>query len=328
VATGVVAQRHAYFKTFAHHKQGNVSAQDSVTWALTNGSGFRCYLGGSDILNDSIPGTNDHGRFLGGVTSTAGVCNPLNQCDSIGNWLPWPGPVAASLVAKRNCLPQSLVLCPGDAAYLWPINRTLNPNFKGVIFVTGKVAISGVLRGQITLAATDNIVIADDVTYATNPGLAIPCNSVNRDMLGLFSGTDIVVADNLIDNPYPPISGGANRTWDDTPEETIHGVILALSNFTVENYDQPPTNVEACGTTNKGRGCLALTGGVIQLQRGAVGTGGGTGNLKQYSYDACAATNPPPYFPTTGHFAAGHYYEIEPTGFNIATYWPLLTPSP
>ncbi len=96
----------------------------------------------------------------------------------------------------------------------------------------------------------------------------------------------------------------------------------------MENHDLGTKTAEPCQTNAWGRGCLYLTGGVIQQTRGAVGTGGGTGNMKRYSYDACAATNPPPYFPTTGHFAAGHYYEIEPTGFNIATYWPLLTPSP
>jgi hypothetical protein len=314
------APQHAYFKTFAHHKQGNSTAQDSVTWALTHGTQLSCYLGGSDILNDSIPGSAVHGKFLGGVTSTAGVCSPANSCDSIGNWLPWTGTVASSVTAARAAI--------GDAAYLWPISRALNANFKGVIFVTGKVAVSGTLRGQITLAATDNIVIADDIKYATDPGAGVPCGSVNRDMLGLFSGTDVVIADNLINDPIPPISGGAATTWDATGgDEFLQGVVLALSNFTVENYDQGSTTAEPCGALAKGRGCLYLTGGVIQLQRGAVGTASGTGNLKRYSYDACAGTNPPPYFPTTGHFARGHYYEVEPTGFNIAAYWPLLVPN-
>lgn len=319
VTTGAAAQQHAYFKPFAHHKFGNSTVQDSVTWALTNGTSLRCYLGGSDILNDSIPGSAVHGQFLGGVTSTTGACTPANSCDSIGNWLPWAGAVDPRVTAAR--------LAIGDAAYLWPITRALNANFKGVIFVDGKVAVSGTLRGQVTLAATDNIVIADDIKYATDPGLGIPCTSPNRDMLGLFSGTDVVIADNLINDPYKPTSAGVNNTWDDTKDEFIQAVVLALSNFTVENYDQAPTNYEACGVVAKGRGCIYLTGGIIQYQRGAVGTLSGTGNLKQYSYDACAATNPPPYFPTTGHFAAGHYYEIEPTGFNIATYWPLLVPN-
>ena len=41
----------------------------------------------------------------------------------------------------------------------------------------------------------------------------------------------------------------------------------------------------------------------------------------------CAATtSPPPYFPTTGHFVRSRYFEVDPTGFNIATYWAQLVP--
>ncbi|HUL03144.1 MAG TPA: hypothetical protein VLV16_07955 [Gemmatimonadales bacterium] len=321
----ILAGTHSYFKQFAHHAAGTTG--DLAGAAITGGTSRRCYLGGDPILNDSIPASSVHGKFLTGVTSTSGTCSPANSCDSVGMWLPWSGAVDPRVTAARAAI--------GDAAYLWPVNRALNPNFKGVIFVTGKVAVSGTVRGQITLAATDNIVIADDIKYVTDPGVGLPCASPNRDMLGLFSGTDIVVADNLINDPIPAkgsSTGCASSsctnpfTWDDTMDEFIQGTLLALSNFTVENYDQGSNSAEPCQTLAKGRGCLYLTGGVIQQQRGAVGTASGTGNLKRYSYDQCAATNPPPYFPTTGHFAKGHYYEVEPTNFNIATYWPLLVP--
>ena len=52
----------------------------------------------------------------------------------------------------------------------------------------------------------------------------------------------------------------------------------------------------------------------------------GHGYIKRYSYDACGQTDPPPYFPTTGHYARGHYYEVEPTNFDVAAYFKLLTP--
>jgi hypothetical protein len=57
-----------------------------------------------------------------------------------------------------------------------------------------------------------------------------------------------------------------------------------------------------------------------------VGTGAGTGYVKRYSYDACAAEEPPPYFPTTGHFSKGQYYQVDPAGFNVSTYYDMLTP--
>jgi Tfp pilus assembly protein PilX len=290
---------HAGFVTFANHPKtwnaGNDSKTNAATYTGAGVSQRRCYLGGSDILN--------------------GPAAPFTPNDGRGSWQPWPGAVDPLVAAKVGST---------YAAYLWPISRAFNPNYKGVIFVDGKVVVSGKLRGQVTLAATDNIIIADDITYVTNPGSTTPCASSSRDMLGLFSGTDVIVADNLLNDPIPPVNGGAWTSWDDTPDEFIHGVVLALSNWTVENYNTGPTNAEPCGTTVWGRGCLYLTGGIIQYQRGAVGLVDGHGYLKRYSYDACAATNPPPYFPTTGHFARAHFYEVEPTGFNIASYWALL----
>ena len=287
------------FRTFRHHKTSGVT--DVQTWAIMQGT-RRCFLGGSDILNDwTLP---TPGSFL--------------ATDSLGSWVPWAGFVDPRVSAVR----------PADAAYLWPLSRALNPNFKGVVHVEGKVALGGKLRGQITLAATNDIIIADDITYVTNPGGTSPCNASGRDILGLFSGTDVVVADNLINDAISPNNSSTLLTWDpDGGDEYIHAVVLALSKFTVESYNTGPTNFEKCSTTNWGRGCLYLTGGIIQWQRGAVGLVDGHGNLKRYQYDNCAASNPPPYFPTTGHFVRGHYYEVEPTGFNIATFWPLLVPN-
>ena len=51
------------------------------------------------------------------------------------------------------------------------------------------------------------------------------------------------------------------------------------------------------------------------------GGGGGTGYVKRYSYDACAATKPPPYYPTTGHFIRAQEYPVDPAGFSAAAYF-------
>ncbi|MBK7905007.1 MAG: hypothetical protein IPJ78_00425 [Gemmatimonadetes bacterium] len=290
---------HAAFKTFRHHS-GSSNTSDQRPWAVNNGQNRNCYLGGSNILNDW---TTPAGSFL--------------ATDSLGSWRAWTGTVDARVTAAR----------PADAAYLWPISRQLNPNFKGVIHVAGKVAISGKVRGQITLAATNDIIIVDNLTYVTNPGGTTPCNSPIRDMLGLFSGTDVLMADNLINSPQRTTTSGTYRTWNTRgSDEYVHAVVLALDNFRAENHDQDPQNVEDCQGANNARGCLFLTGGIIQYTRGPVGQTNGRGYIKRYQYDACAGANPPPYFPTTGHFVRGHYYEIDPVNFDITTYWPLLVP--
>ncbi len=274
------------------HNPGTVGDQ----WqdAVTSGQP-RCYLGGSDIL-----------------------FNTFRADDGLGKWIPWPGAKAPEVIAAVVAAGS-----PADLAnYLFPINRQFNPTFKGVIFVEGKVAISGVLRGRVTVAATDDIIIADDITYVTNPGAGV-CN----DILGIFSGADVVVSDNTINSPTRPAPNAQHRSYDDTPSEFIHGVVLALGIFTVDNYTGGSNHDEPCEATVWGRGCLYLTGGVIQHTRGAVGLSSRYGYLKRYSYDQCAYTNPPPYFPTTGHFEKGRYFEIDPVGFDVNAYWRLLTPS-
>ena len=264
--------------------------------AMLNGPSRACLLGGNDLLNNP----------------DAFIPN-----DGTGQWLQWPGAVSPLVVAARAV--------QGDAAYLFPITRALNPSFKGVIFVDGNVGISGVLRGQVTVASTGDIVILDDMTYATDPG-AGTCN----DILGIFADDDVVVADNAINPPVRRKSPGSSSnqylTYDETTGEFIHGVMLALGSFTAENYNSGSDSDQPCEGTPAGRGCLYLTGGVIQEQRGAVGLASGYGYVKRYSYDQCAATNSPPYFPTTGYFERGRYYEIDPANFDVAALYALLTP--
>lgn len=246
--------------------------------------------------------------FLGGDPA---LTNGWQAVTADGQWLAWTGAVDPRLTALGR----------PDATFLFPLSRALNPNFKGVIYVNGNVALSGVLRGRVTVVSSGEISIVDDLTYATDPG-AGTC----ADILGILSANDIVMSNNTINAPWRPATGNNYRTYDDTKDEFVHAILLALNQFRVDAHDTGPTNEEDCESTNWGRGCLYLTGGVIQRTRGAVGTGGGTGNLKRYSYDACAATDPPPYFPTTGHFIRNRIYDINPVGFGVNAFFAALTP--
>ena len=293
-------------KTAQQQKGDSTGVLTSANCGLfTTGAGkktTRCYLGGSDSLNPIAPLTGQR---------------PFVPIDAHGHWLQWIGPVDPRLPAIR-----------ADAAFLWPINRATNPSFRGVVYVDGRVAVSGKLRGRLTLAASGSIIIADDLRDVTNPGAA-NC----ADLLGLFSGVDIVVADNLVNDPVPGVASAPGpRSWDETPDTWLDGFVLSLGSFRAENFNKGSNNAELCGITKtgapnpSGRGCLFVTGGVIQTSRGAVGLTSGEGYVKRYQYDQCGATNPPPYFPTTGHFARGHYYEVDPTGFDVNSYWSLLVP--
>jgi hypothetical protein len=270
------------FVSAAAHPTNGV---DNYMAALSNAT-RRCYLGGAPELT-----------------------NGFVASDGRGSWLQWTGSVSPLLAARA------------DRAYLFPLSRALNPGFKGVIYVNGDVAVSGSVRARVTVAATGNIVIADDVTYTIDPSVG-SC----ADILGLFAGGDIVVANTPINAPWRRnTNSNAYFSYDDSNSEFIHAFVLTLGLFTVQNYDTGSERDESCEQQQWGRGCLYLTGGIIQRQRGAVGTAAGTGYLKRYSYDACGLTQPPPYFPTTGRFSRSAFYEVDPVGFDVDAYYRLLT---
>ncbi|MGD2123187.1 MAG: hypothetical protein PVJ76_15655 [Gemmatimonadota bacterium] len=246
----------------------------------------RCYLGGADE-----------------------IWNGFVADDGKGRWLQWNGPVDGRLRAVR----------PADADYLWPITRPNNPDFKGVIFVDGKAIVSGRIRGRITLAATDNIIFGDDLTYVTDPG-AGTCG----DIAGYLAGERVVVSNNAINAAWQPAAGESYRTYDESTGEFFHGVVLALDIFTAEEATSGSASAQHCEGRQAGRGCIYLTGGIIQETRGAVGSADGHGYVKRYSYDRCAATEPPPYFPTTGAFLKGQYYQVEPVGFDVDQFFSAI----
>ena len=269
---------------------GDPNSGHSPYYVLTSAT-RRCHLGGSDELNATA--ASPDGAFV--------------ASDGVGSWDAYPGTVDPDVSDEP------------DGDYLFPIDRDLNPAFRGVIYVDGKVVVSGTVRGRLTLAATGNIIIGDDLVYNTDPGA-----STCEDMLGLFSGDSVVVANNAINAPRQAPTTTTYYTYDDTSDEYIHASILALKVFTVHEPSDGSTSAEACNGTPWGRGCLAVTGGLIQDERGIVAYGNGTGNIKSYSHDSCAFTAPPPYFPSTGHFYRGRYYEVDPTGFSISEYFNAL----
>ena len=275
---------------------------------VTQTPGARCFLGGDPhLVAIDRPGA---AAQIGGDRGTfTGIGNR-------GRWLTWPGVVDQRLVNLGRA----------DAGYLYPIFRGQNAGTKGVIHISGSTAISGVLRGRITMYATGNITVLDDMRYATDPAQTARVAGACQDILGLISDHDVPVADNAINTP---VSNNGWRMYDDAPGLDLHAIIMTLNtSFRVQNYNGGPTNALMCGGTPKGRGCLNLAGGLIMDTRGAVGTSGGHGFLKRYSYDRCGLVKPPPYFPTTGRFLDNRYYEIDPVRFDVASLYASLSPAP
>ncbi|MEP6494026.1 MAG: hypothetical protein ABJF01_15190 [bacterium] len=287
----------------------------SVTTIMGH-TGARCYLGGDPHLV-AVARTTGLGYTLAQIQQ-GGTDKTFTPIDQYGSWLQYTTTPNAAITTARTLV--------GDARYLYPLYRGFNTATKGVIYVGGTVGISGVLRGDITLYTPNTVVILDDLRYANDPsgGLCV-------DILGIIAGDNVIVADNSLNAPQWIKVGGSPtvKSLDDTPDLYLHAVIMALgTSFQVENYDTGSSSDLNCSGIADGRGCLYLTGGLIQNNRGAVGRVSGTGYIKRYSYDRCAVVNPPPYFPTTGRFQDNRYYELDPVRFNPTKLFQSLTPGP
>ena len=282
--------------------------------ASLNEPSRRCYLGGDP-------------RLTGGFVATTPA--PF----AYGTWVKWPGygaGNAAAVLQGKNVHPQNGGGTTGGAGglsdYLWPINRPFNPNFKGVIYVDGSAGVSGVVRSQVTVASTGNILLADDLTYVTTPGSVPDCDQsgvVFADILGLLTPQFFVIEDNNVNSPFRAGStagtyGGYLNQYDESADETVHAAVLTLNSVLSEDITSGATNRETCAGSTVGRGCFNMVGAAIQGVNAARMSSAGYGWNPQWTYDRCDMIKPPPYFPTTGRYFKNRYYEIDPVGFTVA----------
>lgn len=158
----------------------------------------------------------------------------------------------------------------------------------GVISSTGKIEVEGTVKGQITVHSEDEIEIMGDIYYNTNP----MDDSTSTDMLGIVSEGDVIV------DQYAYQANGSS-------DLTIHASIMALNtSFEVENY-----------SSGSPRGTLNLLGGIVQKNRGAVGTfysstgSVASGYAKNYMYDNRLKGSIPPSFPRESVFSIVYWKE-------------------
>lgn len=169
----------------------------------------------------------------------------------------------------------------------------------------GDVFIEGTLKGQLSVAAENNIDVTWHLTY--NSGTA------GTDLLGL-------IANNYIEiwHPVKCTSGsssscnldanfpGETARNDDFHDAKVQAAILAVNHsFRVQNYN-----------LGAPLGTLNVLGAIAQRYRGAVGTGSGgsvsTGFGKSYVYDQRLKYQSPPKFlaPISASWAIAVWKEI------------------
>ena len=148
---------------------------------------------------------------------------------------------------------------------------------------------SGTYSGQLTIAAENDVIIDDDIVRASSSAdlLGLVANNFIRvkhpvcpsNNLGCSSGTT------TSETAKGSCNSGVNGTGSNSNIQ-IDAALLAIDHsFIVDHYD--------CGSS---LGTLTVNGAIAQKFRGAVGTTGGTGYIKDYNYDDRLRYQEPPHF--------------------------------
>jgi hypothetical protein len=154
---------------------------------------------------------------------------------------------------------------------------------------------SGSYSGQLTIAAENDVIIDGDIRRTSS----------SADLLGLIANNFIRVKHPVCESNNLSCSNGTvteqagkndcdadNDNSDavngtgSNPNITIDAALLSIDHsFIVDHYD--------CGDQ---LGTLTVNGAISQKFRGAVGTTGGTGYIKDYNYDDRLRFQEPPHF--------------------------------
>jgi hypothetical protein len=156
------------------------------------------------------------------------------------------------------------------------------PSNEALFVNDGDLFISGTLNGRMTAGSSSNIVILDNLTYKTSP----VDNPASRDMMGLVSEGNIIISSSAPDDLSIYATMAATGVSDDS-----------TGSFIVENWNRAPA-----------KGTLFVYGGIIQIERGPVGTFNRhthtriSGYEKDYRYDVRCRYNSPSWFPKKGDY--------------------------
>jgi hypothetical protein len=247
-------------------------------------SGTPVYKGKASAKNGTNP-ANSSAKFEEGFTKGVNIDLPLNLDYT----------TQAAINAGRVFATGDLWLNFTGTSVEWrttaggtPTTSALTdfaPN--GVVMVkSGNIHIQGVVDGRVTLCAeagavssAGNIYVDDDIRYAHDPRTTTTSN-----ILGLIAENSTIITDNAANNSNVTIQAA---------------IFCHKGGLTAQNYNSRPVS-----------GRINLLGGVVQYQRGAVGTFSSssgtptisTGFLKNYRYDDRFYLDAPPFYPWTGGY--------------------------
>ena len=256
--------------------------------------------GGTAPMGVTIPVPNDQVIYV-----TAGGTQAQCKSGQIGDGLPlgtYTGNVSTS--------------------FTYDTNMTYADQFCG----QGNVYIQGTLKGRVTVAASNSIVLTGDLILAGGKN--------GTDMMGLVAANSVEVYHPTVDTyacqSWANLSHTRCNTWgyNGSPQEVSGwparltdpdtGTITPAKGIQVDASIQTLQHSFYVQSYNVGtqQGALQVWGSIAQEWRGIVGTGGsgGTGYLKDYHYDLRLKFSSPPYFPqwTNAAWGARSTGEVSP----------------
>jgi hypothetical protein len=236
-----------------------------------------------------------------------------NSCPTNGSGsLPSNGVIYVQNVPSTSTDPNYTSGCPYNVnGNAHPLGLPINNDITTYGCRNGDVFIEGTLKGQLTVAADNNVEITWNLQYNGGTG--------GTDLLGL-------IANNYIEVWHPvQCNSGSNSSCnldanfpgetarnDDFHDASIQAALLAVNHsFRVQNWG-----------IGSPLGTLTVNGVIGQRFRGPVGTGSGgnisTGFAKSYTYDQRLKYQSPPKFldPVASAWAVAVWKEIiVPNGF-------------
>jgi hypothetical protein len=168
---------------------------------------------------------------------------------------------------------------------------------------TGDAFVNGTVKGQVTVAADNFVYITGDLTYASTPGNILGLVGQNAVWVWNPSVSTTTTTETCKPETHnhktttvcsksvsSPSSSSSYAFPGGNKDRVIDAAILSVAHtFQVQDYD-----------SGDKLGNLTVLGAIAQKYRGPVGTsggyGGGTGFLKDYTYDTRLRSIAPPKF--------------------------------
>jgi type II secretory pathway pseudopilin PulG len=172
-------------------------------------------------------------------------------------------------VRNKSCL--SSLYSPFNLAY--PTTNSL----------CGNVNVSGTYSKPLTIAAANNILIKGNLEKSNEEGML---GLIANNFIRVYHPVTLETTKQFENGNWVEVTSCKGNAGGVLTNLKIEAAILAIKHsFIVDNYN--------CGSS---LGTLNVKGAIAQKYRGAVGTSGGTGYLKNYEYDERLKTTEPPSF--------------------------------